>query len=680
MLIDAKIQPFQNNITARIETHDEVINATIETVSNTIHAKINRDGAPGPPGPPGADSIVPGPPGPPGADSTVPGPPGADSTVPGPPGPQGKSAYEIAVDNGFPGTEEEWLVSIEGEPGPPGADSTVPGPPGADSIVPGPPGPPGAASTVPGPAGPPGAASTVPGPAGPPGPPGPAGTFPYKVYYVSPSGNDSNDGLAPTTAWATVAKVTAAALLPGDTVLFEGGKTWTNVNALECKGGTAGNRITYGSYGNERATLIGDTKGAINIYEISYVTIKDLILIGINQPTVWGNDGIYIGAGWDVPGPRTDISILNCKIDGFAGMGIASWPYHITDVFTNLLIQGCEVSNCMNGIYLASPEVASATGTAYTNPIVRNCKAYNNFGMASYTDNWSGSGIVMTSVTGGLTDECEAYNNGWKNGCSFAGPHGIWLADAVNTIIRNCESHHNGTPAGGPRIDGGGFDIDGGCQNCIIEYCYSHENGGCGFAFFEYGSIRPPFTGNVIRYCISVNDSRLSSMGSISLWAAEAGFTTNRVHNNLFITEGDTIVAGTTTIVEYLGGNLGTFNVVNNIFIIDGANVTLTTGTVTGTWANNLIYALNGANLNYTTGCTTANPMLVNPTIDPPTIGAYAQKGVRGSLWNYQLRAISPAVNTGTSTIAGYTFPVKDFWGLPAPIGNRNIGPHELVP
>lgn len=33
-------------------------------------------------------------------------------------GVQGKSAYEIAVANGFEGTEEEWLASLKGEPGP----------------------------------------------------------------------------------------------------------------------------------------------------------------------------------------------------------------------------------------------------------------------------------------------------------------------------------------------------------------------------------------------------------------------------------------------------------------------------------------------------------------------------------------------------------------------------------
>ena len=37
-------------------------------------------------------------------------------------GPQGLSAYEVAVENGFTGTETEWLASLEGEDGTNGTD------------------------------------------------------------------------------------------------------------------------------------------------------------------------------------------------------------------------------------------------------------------------------------------------------------------------------------------------------------------------------------------------------------------------------------------------------------------------------------------------------------------------------------------------------------------------------
>lgn len=76
----------------------------------------------------GGGAAVPGPPGPPGAD-------GAD-------GKDGRSAYQIAVDNGFTGTQAQWLASLQGPPGPagpPGADGRdgvdgKDGEPGADGL------------------------------------------------------------------------------------------------------------------------------------------------------------------------------------------------------------------------------------------------------------------------------------------------------------------------------------------------------------------------------------------------------------------------------------------------------------------------------------------------------------------------------------------------------------------
>lgn len=53
-------------------------------------------------------------------------PPG-EPGPPGDPGADGLSAYELAVEEGFDGTLEEWLIQLEGDPGPPGPA----GPPGS---------------------------------------------------------------------------------------------------------------------------------------------------------------------------------------------------------------------------------------------------------------------------------------------------------------------------------------------------------------------------------------------------------------------------------------------------------------------------------------------------------------------------------------------------------------------
>lgn len=54
--------------------------------------------------------------------------------VPGPQGPEGKSAYEVAVENGFVGSEEEWLESLVGPQGPKG-DPGEPGEPGLSAYA-----------------------------------------------------------------------------------------------------------------------------------------------------------------------------------------------------------------------------------------------------------------------------------------------------------------------------------------------------------------------------------------------------------------------------------------------------------------------------------------------------------------------------------------------------------------
>lgn len=80
---------------------------------------VGPQGLTGPAGPEGPQ----GPQGDPGADSTVPGPQGD-------PGQDGASAYEVAVANGFVGTEQDWLDSLVGEQGPQGDT----GPAGADGL------------------------------------------------------------------------------------------------------------------------------------------------------------------------------------------------------------------------------------------------------------------------------------------------------------------------------------------------------------------------------------------------------------------------------------------------------------------------------------------------------------------------------------------------------------------
>lgn len=57
-----------------------------------------------------------------------------DDGIDGTNGQDGKSAYEIAVENGFVGTEAEWLASLQGEDGEDGQDG-APGTPGTSAVM-----------------------------------------------------------------------------------------------------------------------------------------------------------------------------------------------------------------------------------------------------------------------------------------------------------------------------------------------------------------------------------------------------------------------------------------------------------------------------------------------------------------------------------------------------------------
>jgi hypothetical protein len=110
--------------------------------ASTVPGPKGDKGDPGDPGSDGAASTVPGPKGDKGdpGDDGLPGSPGQDgndgaSGVDGEDGADGASAYQVAVANGFVGTEAAWLLSLKGDTGdagPAGADSTVPGPAGQD--------------------------------------------------------------------------------------------------------------------------------------------------------------------------------------------------------------------------------------------------------------------------------------------------------------------------------------------------------------------------------------------------------------------------------------------------------------------------------------------------------------------------------------------------------------------
>lgn len=162
-----------------------------------------------------------------------------------------------------------------------------------------------------------------------------AGTF-----YVSPAGSDGNSGTSEATPWRTLARVDAAHLQPGDTVLLQGGEVWKESLQPESSG-TASAPISFGSYGYGKAIIDGTGSSAwsgIVLTRVSHLAFRNLEIRGFSG---YGDSAVYALDGSDITldgidarnnysgvwSSSTDsgtprVQILNSRFSGLSTAGI----------------------------------------------------------------------------------------------------------------------------------------------------------------------------------------------------------------------------------------------------------------------------------------------------------------------------------------------------------------------
>jgi hypothetical protein len=160
---------------------------------------------------------------------------------------------------------------------------------------------------------------------------GPSST-PGTTYYVDCNGSDSNDGLSPASAWATLTKADAALLKPGDALVLKRGCTFTSTLTAKWNG-TAASPIVIEAYGSGSNPLIQLDAGGIATSRVgvevsgSYQTIQDLQTRVINpylNTSCLQSDGTGVPDGWyvgfDVGGSYNTLANLDASS---ASVGVA---------------------------------------------------------------------------------------------------------------------------------------------------------------------------------------------------------------------------------------------------------------------------------------------------------------------------------------------------------------------
>ena len=345
------------------------------------------------------------------------------------------------------------------------------------------------------------------------------------TYYVSSSGDDTRSGTAVATAWRTTSRVNAGTFLPGDRVLFQGGQTFTGGIWLQAASqGTPAQPIVLSSYGAGKATIASGASFGFFGEDNAGIELRRLRFVGDGRLTNTDSGVIFfIGA------PNTHLRHLrldSLEVSGYQQTGISVGSWNGASGYADVRITACLAhANGEAGLASYSEDLG-----AHQNWYVGNCKAYDNAGRADVTTAHTGNGIVLGGIDGALIERCEAYNNGWLNANPGGGPVGIWGWCCNNLVIQNCESHHNRS---GTTHDGGGFDIDGGCTNSVLQYNYSHDNEGPGFLLAQYHGA-PPMHDLAVRYNVSENDARHHNQGALHVWSSGANGGIQRAvfHNN----------------------------------------------------------------------------------------------------------------------------------------------------
>lgn len=511
------------------------------------------------------------------------------------------------------------------------------------------------------------------------------------TYYISPTGNDTNSGNTPDDAWKSIEKINSMMLEPGSRIYFEGGSEFTGTLTLTQEDANdASNPIIISSFGNGKAKILAGNGFGINIYNTGGIKINNLIVEGSGMYT---NQESGIQFYNDLPGDvkLENIEITNCEVFGFRNYGILIGAYNKNSGFKDVLIENNKVHHCLDvGIGSYGEFIMNKTGYAHANINVRNCEVYEIMGYAK--GKHSGNGIVLSDVQQSVIEYSTVYNCG-KGNTACGGPVGIWYWDADSVTIQHNEAY-NISSGSGSGCDGGGFDMDGGVTNGIMQYNYSHDNDGGGYLVGQFTYARP-MRNIIVRYNISENDAATNG-GSVYLFNGDRNMSDIYVYNNTFyISEQSTNTSSAA--IKYstwkpINDNINFYN--NILYAANGADLVIIPKGYSAKLNGNLYYSSDNAKIvyqgisynNLDAFRASGNEMYSDaptgiegdPQLNNPGSGNII--GFGNELRNlnaYQLLSESPAKDKGIKIES--SIGERDYYGnLPLKGLSQDIGAHEL--
>lgn len=229
----------------------------------------------------------------------------------------------------------------------------------------------------------------------------PAHALAGATYYVSPAGNDANNGSS-TTPWKTLAKA-AGTVTAGSTVIVKAGTYYESL--IPAHSGTAGNMIVFQSETVRGAVLDGQNSKSdgVNFYNTpaNYVRVDGFEIRNFTDSAVTANDWYHA--------VTTNVEAVNCYVHDNAGDAMNFRNSK------NSLIENCEITNTgLSGI---------AMGGQYDsiNLVIRGNTIHH---------------IYQDGIRGGSQNLLVEYNNMYDSYWSDAHQDALQLDHYVNCTVR----------------------------------------------------------------------------------------------------------------------------------------------------------------------------------------------------------------------------------------------------
>ncbi len=513
-------------------------------------------------------------------------------------------------------------------------------------------------------------------------------------YYFSTSGSDSNNCSTPLLACASVSHLNGLTFPANSTILLKGGDSFSTTTGIALTTSNATGPIMITTYGTGSPTITASTTTALCVSAVSlaYVTVNGLICTGSGNTSGSAVHGISItnASGSTLAGP----TITNDTVSGYGMSGI--FIAGTTNGFSSATISGNTVHDvtgaggnaCIDFKVLGS---SFTPGTSASNVTVSNNTAYNCTGLLNAgSQTGSGSGIALGFVATANVQENVVHDFGQNNN-SCGGPVGIWAYVSSDITIQFNEVYNGQLTS--PGCDGGGFDLDGGVTNSVMQYNYAHNNAGPGFFLNTFSGNNN--SNNVVRFNIGQNNGYSSSLnqGEFEIGAnvASTTITDCQVYNNTFYNNIGQVVF----LDDSVASTTRTCQISNNIFYSTGGNSVQENNANSGshTFTRNdywrsygETFSWNGTTYSTFAAWQTATGqerisgsnvgLTVNPLLNAAGGGGTTGGYVPAALPQYQLQSISSLVSAGLNLTTQYSINPgsQDYFGTSVTASTLPVG------